>query len=84
MVEKGNSMSIALYIAVEPGSGRPVSLARIDDPAVLRQVAKVAIHEARQRAARDAFRNLALGQIRADNADQLERHLGQLIPGLKA
>jgi hypothetical protein len=75
--------NVAIHLTIEPGSGRPVSLARVSDPAILRQVARAAIHAAHQKAAEDFFRDMTLGQIRSEDATRLERYLEKLIPGLQ-
>ena len=72
--------NVALYIALEPGRGRPVSLARLDDPTMLRQVARAAVLNARQQAIRASGVDQTLGVIRSEEADQLERRLSLLIP----
>ena len=74
--------SIAIHITLEPKTGRPVSLARVCDPEVLRQAARAAIDTARRRAVQARNVDELLGGIRGEEADQLERYLAVLIPGL--
>jgi hypothetical protein len=76
--------SIAIHITLEPKTGRPVSLARVCDPEVLRQASRAAIDTARRRAVQARNVDELLGGIRGEEADQLERYLAVLIPGLNS
>lgn len=76
--------SVAIHITLEPMRGKPVSLARLCELEILQCAARAAILDARRKAvaARDVDDMLA--QIRGEEADQLERYLSALIPGLVA
>lgn len=69
-----------IYIAIEPGEGRPVGIARVTDPHVLASVARAAVEQAQQRADSAAQRNSFLGKLYRDEARQVERYLRVLIP----
>lgn len=77
-------MAVTIHLTIEPAIGRPVSVARICDPQILRQVARAAVLQARRRADVARGRDATLGRLCSDAAAQLERHLTEIVPGLSA
>jgi hypothetical protein len=77
-------MAVTIHLTIEPAQGRPVSVARICDPQMLRQVARAAILQARRKADVARSRDATLGRLCSDEAAQLERHLSELVSGLSA
>ena len=75
-------MALTIHLTIEPAQGRPVSVARVCDPQILRQVARAAILQARRRADVARSRDVTLGRLCLDEAEQLERHLSELVSGL--
>ncbi|MGD0775784.1 MAG: hypothetical protein ABSC05_23460 [Candidatus Solibacter sp.] len=76
--------SVSIHLTIEPEHGRPVSLARITDGEMLRQVARAAIREARLDAIRAKAADPMLGLIQDDEVSRLQRYFGALIPGFSA
>jgi len=76
-------MSVTIHLTIEPAEGRPVSVARVCDPQILRRVARAAILQARRDADMARSRDETLGRLCSDEAAQLERHLNELVPGLE-
>jgi len=75
-------VAVTIHLTIEPERGRPVSVARVCDPQILRQVARAAILQARRRADVARSRDVTLGRLCSDEADTLEKHLSELVSGL--
>ncbi len=63
-------------IIYRPPGGRPLSLATIDDPGLLRSAAALALSEASGKAVQLSVLDPVLGQIQGAEAEKLRRILG--------
>jgi len=73
--------SVSIHITIEPESGRPISLAKVSDSEVLRQVARAAVTAAQAEAVRAKNADPLLGLMQDDEVSRLERYFSLLIPG---
>jgi hypothetical protein len=73
-------MSIAVYVALEPAVGRPVGLARVTDPELIRRTARAALTVARKRATDASAIDRGLGQLRLAEAEDLKDRLSMFLP----
>ena len=75
-------MTLELAIVYSPAKGRTLSIARIEDPELLRVAALAAVRETQARAAELSESDTVLGLVEAEEAAKLQRTLAMLIPGL--
>ena len=74
---------ILLNLVYVTDYGRPLTAATIRDPVFIREAAKESIHAIRMDAELLAFLDPDAGEIRAAEADRLERILKKIIPDLE-
>lgn len=69
-----------LAILYQGDSGRPLTVARVDDRRLLVAAAEAAIQESRDRATQLAEVDAVLGAVEQEDAERLRRVLGILLP----
>lgn len=73
-------MSVTLMIVLEPPTGKPVSMARVNNRRLLIEAAAEAVHEAERKAEEWAGDDEVLGRLQKDEAGRLRRALALVIP----
>ncbi len=71
----------SLTITYHAPGQRPLSVATVDDQALLRQVAHLALQQAEQRAAAVAAEDPIMGLLQAAEVQRLRATLSIIIPG---
>ena len=71
----------SLTITYQAPGQRPLSVATVEDQALLRQVAQLALQQAEQRAAAVAAEDPIMGMLQAAEVQRLRATLSILIPG---
>jgi hypothetical protein len=71
----------SLTITYHAPGQRPLSVATVDDQALLRQVAHLALQQAEQRAAAVATEDPIMGLLQAAEVQRLRATLAIIIPG---
>ncbi len=72
--------NVSLLLVYEPTGGRPLTVARVDDRAMLRDAAQLAISAADKRAEDLAAADRVLGELERAEAARLRKVLGLLVP----
>jgi len=72
----------SLTITYQAPGQRPLSVATVEDDRLLRQVARLAIQQAEQRAAAVAAEDPVMGMLQAAEVRRLRAALSILVPGL--
>lgn len=75
--------NVSLLLVYEPVGGRPLTVARVDDRAMLLDAAQLAILAAEKRAEDLAAADRVLGELERAEAGRLRKVLSLLVPGLK-
>ena len=73
----------ALYITLEPERGKPVTLARVSDRALLTDAATVAISEAEKLADEMSDQDQVLGELQRHEVQRLRRALEMVVPEIR-
>jgi hypothetical protein len=76
--------NVSLLLVYEPAGGRPLTVARVEDPRMLLDAAHLAIRAAEQRAEELAAADGVLGELERAEAARLRKVLTLLVPQLRA
>jgi hypothetical protein len=72
--------TISLYITLEPNRGKPVTLARVKNPALLKDAALAALAEAESTAVQMAAEDQILGELQGQEVRRLRQSLELVLP----
>ena len=76
--------TVGLYITLEPENGKPVTLARVRNRALLLDAAEAALLDAEQLATQMAGEDAVLGELQRDEVGRLRRALELVLPELRS
>jgi hypothetical protein len=74
-------MEIGLYITLEPDHGKPVTLARVNDRALLASAAAAALDEAVRMVDQMAAEDPLLGELQRQEVSRLRKAIDLVLPG---
>jgi hypothetical protein len=74
--------NVSAVLVYEPVGGRPLTIARVDDQALLLRIAEAAIGEAQARAELVARADDLLGEVQREEVNRLKKVLTLLVPEL--
>lgn len=75
--------NVSIRLVYEPTGGTPLTVARVAEPKLLRDVAAAAIEDAEDKARQIAAADGVLGTMELEEVSRLRRVLALLVPGME-